>query len=59
MRKLVESTFMSLDGVISNPNPEIVGSGDRLFEGVRATLQLADTTRFGSGIVVLRYVPNS
>jgi dihydrofolate reductase len=37
--------------------PEVVGQGDRLFEGARGTLALADTTRFGSGIVVLRYAP--
>jgi len=37
--------------------PEVAGSGDRLFEGVRDTLQLVDTIRFGSGIVVLKYRP--
>jgi dihydrofolate reductase len=37
--------------------PVLVGSGDRLFEGVQASLDLVDTTRFGSGIVVHRYTP--
>ncbi|MFN2471025.1 MAG: dihydrofolate reductase family protein [Gaiellaceae bacterium] len=37
--------------------PVLVGSGDRLFEGAKATLELVGTTRFKSGIVVLRYAP--
>jgi len=37
--------------------PVLVGSGDRLFEGVEASLELIDTTRFASGIVVHRYAP--
>lgn len=38
--------------------PVAVGSGRRLFEGIDAThLELLDTTRFGSGIVVLTYGP--
>ncbi len=37
--------------------PEVVGSGDRLFEGVWATLELVDRTRFGFRIVVLKYGP--
>jgi dihydrofolate reductase len=37
--------------------PVLAGSGTRLFEGVEATLELLDTTRFASGIVVLRYGP--
>jgi dihydrofolate reductase len=37
--------------------PVAVGSGDRLFEGIESTLELLDTTKFGSGIVVLRYAP--
>ena len=37
--------------------PVLMGSGDRLFEGVQASLDLVDTTRFGSGIVVHRYAP--
>jgi hypothetical protein len=37
--------------------PEVAGSGDRLLEGLRASLQLVDTTRFGAGIVVLKLAP--
>ena len=38
--------------------PVIAGSGDRLFGGLDMThLNLADTTTFGSGIVVLKYTP--
>jgi dihydrofolate reductase len=38
--------------------PVIAGSGQRLFEGLDLThLKLSDTTRFNSGIVVLKYVP--
>jgi dihydrofolate reductase len=37
--------------------PEVVGSGDRLLDGFRATLELVDTTRFKSGIVVLELAP--
>jgi dihydrofolate reductase len=37
--------------------PVLAGAGTRLFEGVEATLELEDTTRFASGIVVLRYGP--
>jgi len=37
--------------------PVLAGGGDRLFEGVEATFELEDTTRFASGIVVLRYGP--
>jgi dihydrofolate reductase len=37
--------------------PEVMGKGDRLLEGVRATLELVDTTRFSSGIVVLQLAP--
>ena len=37
--------------------PEIAGEGERLLDGFRASLQLLDTTRFGSGIVVLKLAP--
>jgi dihydrofolate reductase len=37
--------------------PEVVGSGERLLDGFRASLELVDTTRFKSGIVVLEYAP--
>jgi len=37
--------------------PEVVGDGDRLFDGFRTSLELLDTTRFASGIVVLMYAP--
>ncbi len=38
--------------------PVLAGSGDRLFDGVDTThLHLVDTTRFKSGIVVLKYTP--
>jgi dihydrofolate reductase len=38
--------------------PVVAGSGDRLFGGLDMThLNLADTTRFASGIVVLKYTP--
>jgi len=37
--------------------PVLAARGERLFEGVEATLELQDLTRFGSGIVVLRYGP--
>jgi dihydrofolate reductase len=37
--------------------PEVVGDGERLFDRFRASLELLDTTRFGSGIVVLTYAP--
>jgi dihydrofolate reductase len=39
--------------------PVVVGSGDRLFEGARASLSLQGETTFKSGIVVLRYGPKS
>jgi dihydrofolate reductase len=39
--------------------PEVVGNGDRLLDGFRASLQLVDTTRFGSGIVVLKLAPKA
>jgi dihydrofolate reductase len=37
--------------------PEIAGEGTRLLDGFRASLELLDTTRFGSGIVVLKLAP--
>jgi dihydrofolate reductase len=38
--------------------PVLAGSGDRLIDGIETThLELVDTTRFASGIVVLTYVP--
>lgn len=38
--------------------PVAIGSGRRLFNGIDTThLKLVDTTRFGSGIVVLTYAP--
>jgi dihydrofolate reductase len=37
--------------------PVSVGSGDRLFDGIATTLDLVDTTRFKSGIVVLKFAP--
>jgi dihydrofolate reductase len=38
--------------------PVLAGSGTRLFDGIELThLELAGTTRFGSGIVVLTYQP--
>ena len=38
--------------------PVVVGSGQRLLEGLDLThLELVDTNRFGSGLVVLTYVP--
>jgi dihydrofolate reductase len=37
--------------------PEIAGEGQRLLDGFRASLELVDTTRFGSGIVVLKLAP--
>lgn len=37
--------------------PVTAGSGDRLLEGIPATLELEGTTTFASGIVVLRYAP--
>ena len=38
--------------------PIVAGSGDRLFDGLDfTTLQLVDTSRFRSGIVVLKYAP--
>lgn len=38
--------------------PVVAGSGVRLLEGIdMTTLQLLDTTRFASGIVVLKYAP--
>ena len=38
--------------------PVLAGSGQRLLEGLDMThLELVDTNRFGSGIVVLTYVP--
>ncbi|MGB2875185.1 MAG: hypothetical protein WBB76_06885 [Gaiellaceae bacterium] len=33
------------------------GGLDRLPEGIRTSLELVDTRRFGSGIVVLGYAP--
>ncbi len=38
--------------------PVVAGGGERLFEGLDLThLKLAGTTRFNSGIVVLKYTP--
>jgi dihydrofolate reductase len=38
--------------------PVLAGAGDRLIDGIEVThLQLVETTRFGSGIVVLVYTP--
>ncbi len=38
--------------------PVLAGSGQRLIEGIETThLKLVETTRFGSGIVVLTYTP--
>jgi len=38
--------------------PVVLGSGKRLFEdSIYATLKLVETKAFGSGIVLLRYVP--
>jgi dihydrofolate reductase len=37
--------------------PEVMGSGDRLLDGFRTSLELVDTTRFKSGIVVLKLAP--
>jgi dihydrofolate reductase len=37
--------------------PEIAGSGERLLDGFRASLELVDLTRFKSGIVVLKLAP--
>jgi dihydrofolate reductase len=37
--------------------PEVAGSGDRLLDGSRASLELVDTARFRSGIVVLKLAP--
>jgi dihydrofolate reductase len=39
--------------------PEIAGEGERLLDGFRASLELVDTTRFGSGIVVLKLAPSN
>jgi dihydrofolate reductase len=40
--------------------PVIAGTGDRLFGGLDVThLKLVDTTRFNSGIVVMKYVPQA
>jgi len=39
--------------------PVVVGRGERLFEGVGATLELLETTAFASGIVVLKYAPKT
>jgi dihydrofolate reductase len=39
--------------------PVLAGSGQRLIEGIETThLKLVETTRFGSGIVVLTYTPS-
>jgi dihydrofolate reductase len=42
-------------------HPVVVGSGKRLFGGdsTPATFALADTTRFGSGVIVLSYKPGN
>jgi dihydrofolate reductase len=38
--------------------PVLAGSGTRLFDGLDPThLNLVDTTRFNSGIVVMKYTP--
>jgi len=37
--------------------PEVAGDGERLLDGYRASMELVDTTRFGSGIVVLKLGP--
>lgn len=37
--------------------PVTAGSGERLLEGVGTTLELLETTTFGSGIVVAKYAP--
>lgn len=83
MRKVVESTFMTLDGEIQAPHkwgpkdrtlmahglvdgfhfwvfPILAGSGHGLVDDIELThLDLVDTTKFGSGIVVLTYAPES
>ena len=39
--------------------PVLAGSGQRLIDGIETThLKLVETTRFGSGIVVLTYTPS-
>jgi dihydrofolate reductase len=39
--------------------PVVVGGGDRLLEGMDMThLKLIDTTRFSTGIVVMKFTPN-
>ena len=37
--------------------PEVVGGGERLFEGFRTSLELVRHTPFSTGIVVLVYAP--
>jgi dihydrofolate reductase len=39
--------------------PVAVGRGERLFEGIEATFELLEATTFASGIVVLKYAPNT
>lgn len=37
--------------------PEVAGKGERLLDGIRATLKLEDTTTFKAGIVIHTYSP--
>jgi hypothetical protein len=38
-------------------HPVAVGGGVRFLEGITASLELVNTTRFASGVVVLTYTP--
>ena len=55
MRKLVESTFVTFDGVISTPQTW----GPAYWDEHAASTTLTETTPFDSGIVVLTYVPKA
>jgi dihydrofolate reductase len=38
-------------------HPVVVGVGVRFLEGITTLLELVNTTRFASGVVVLTYTP--
>jgi hypothetical protein len=57
--KYVASRTLAPGAADWNAPPLAVGRGERLFEGVEASLELIEATTFANGIVVLKYVPKT